>query len=87
MSRNGNGILADGTVMAEELRQAMGEAIPEALRAHERAGIPAATMHRDGTVVLVPPEEIAIPDEDESEDDAKMRNGCRGSNPQPVQLT
>ena len=75
MSRKGKGILVTWNATAEELRQAMGEAIDEALRTHKRAGIPAATMH-DGTVVLVPPEEITIPDEDESEDDAKRRHGC-----------
>jgi len=74
MSRKSKGILVNWNATAQELRQAMGEAIFEALRAHKRAGIPATT--HDGKVVLVPPEEIAIPDEDESEDDAKRRNGC-----------
>ena len=75
MSSKGKGLLVDGNVTAEAIRQAMGEAIYEALRARKRAGILAAAMH-DGTVVLVPPEELAIPDEDESEDDARRRNGC-----------
>ncbi|MBV8557109.1 MAG: hypothetical protein JO116_16215 [Planctomycetaceae bacterium] len=74
MSSEGRGILVDGNVTAEAIRRAMGEAIFEAPRAHQRAGFPAATM-RDGKVVLVPPDVIAIPDEDKSEDDPKRRNG------------
>jgi hypothetical protein len=75
MSSKAKGILVDRNVTAEAIRQARGEAISEALRARKRAGFPAATMHA-GQVVLVPPEEVAIPDEDESGDDAKRRNGC-----------
>jgi hypothetical protein len=38
------------------------------MREHKRAGVPAATM-RDGKVVLVPPEEIVIPEEYEQDDE------------------
>jgi hypothetical protein len=58
----GKGILGNWEATSEEIRQAMGEAIYIALREHKRLGIPAATM-RNGKVVLVPPEEIVIPEE------------------------
>lgn len=63
----GKGILGRWDATNEEIRLALGEAIYAALREHKRAGVPAATI-RDGKVVLVPPEEIVIPDEYEDEE-------------------
>jgi hypothetical protein len=58
----GKGILGKRDASPEEIRLAMGEAIYLALREHKRQGVPAVTM-RDGKIVIVPPEEIVIPEE------------------------
>jgi hypothetical protein len=58
----GKGILGKPDATDEEICQAIGEGIYSAMREYKRLGIPAATM-RDGKVVLVPPEEIVIPEE------------------------
>jgi hypothetical protein len=52
----------------------MGEAIYAALREHKRAGVPVATM-RDGEVIVVPPDEIVIPEEYEAEDGTGTGSG------------
>jgi glutaredoxin-related protein len=63
MRKNLKGILGKQDVTSEEINEAMGQGIFAALREHKRLGIPAATI-RDGKVVLVPPEEIFIPEEE-----------------------
>jgi len=60
--RIGKGILGNPDATAEEISQAMGEGIYLAMREHKRQGVPAAIMI-DGKVVIVPPEEIVIPEE------------------------
>jgi hypothetical protein len=59
---SGKGILGRRDASAEEIRLALGEAIYLALREHKRQGVPAVTM-RDGQIVIVPPDEIVIPEE------------------------
>lgn len=65
MSQSGKkGIAENWDATGEEINEAMGRAIYRALREHKRAGVPVATM-RDGKVVLVPPEEIVLPPDEE----------------------
>jgi hypothetical protein len=70
LKQTGKGILGRWDATDEEIRLALGEAIYAAMREHKRAGVPAATM-RDGKVVLVPPEEIVIPEEYEQDEEPK----------------
>ncbi len=72
MDKDGKGILGNWDATSEEIRQAMGHAIYAALRKHKQDGVPAATM-RDGRVILVPPDEIVIPDEEVEA--TEVRNG------------
>ncbi len=64
----------------EEIRQAMGFAIREAVRDHKRAGNPIAVWDwGKNEVVIVPPEEIVVPDEDDMRDEAvETRTGQEG---------
>lgn len=67
MNNKGRGILGRPEATTEEVREAMGEAIDAALREHKRAGVPAATWdHETNRVVLVPPEDIPVPEEAEA---------------------
>lgn len=50
---------------AEELADAVQKAVRAAVLGHKRAGNPMADW-RDGKVVLVPPEEIVLPEEEEA---------------------
>jgi hypothetical protein len=60
------GILGNRDATAEEVAEAMGHAIREAVRDHKRAGNPIAVWDWEkNEVVIVPPEEIVIPDENE----------------------
>jgi hypothetical protein len=68
MSNRGKGILGRWDATSEEIRQAIGEAIYLAMRKHKEAGVPAVTW-RDGKVVLIPPQDIVIPDDDAPESD------------------
>lgn len=68
MNRTTRGIAENPDTTGEEIGEAMGRAIIRALREHKRLGIPAATM-RDGKVVLVAPEDIELPPEDEPVED------------------
>ena len=74
--RIGKGILGNPNATYEDIRLAMGEAIYLAMREHKRLGVPAATMI-DGKVVLIPPEEIVIPEEYlvDDEPETKPTNG------------
>jgi hypothetical protein len=80
----GKGILGKRDATAEEISQALGEAIYLAMREHKRLGVPAATMV-DGKVVLVPPEEIVIPEEYLVDDEppAQPVNGTPAEPPKP----
>jgi hypothetical protein len=64
MSEDGKGILGDWDATGEEIRQAMGDAINAALREHKRAGH-SVVVWEDGRIVVVPPEEIVVPDEED----------------------
>jgi hypothetical protein len=64
MTENGKGILADESATDEEVAEAMEKAIYEALRHHKRSGVPVAVWDwENDRVVIVPPEEIIVPDE------------------------
>ncbi len=68
MSKNGEGILANRDATDEEIAEVMGYAIEDALRAHKRAGVPIAVWDwENNRVVIVPPEEIVVPDESTNE--------------------
>jgi hypothetical protein len=81
--RIGKGILGNPDATYEEIRLAIGEGIYAAMREHKRLGVPAATMI-DGKVVLIPPEEIVIPDEylEDDEPATKPTNGTPSAHPQ-----
>ncbi|HLK59311.1 MAG TPA: hypothetical protein VKU00_22315 [Chthonomonadaceae bacterium] len=55
---------------AEEMARAVRKAVREAVLDHKRAGNPVADW-RDGKVVIVPPEEIDLPEEDASQNNTK----------------
>jgi hypothetical protein len=74
--RKGEGILGNWDATSEEIRQAMGEAIYAAMRKHKEKGVEAITW-RDGRIIVVSPEEIEIPDENEATGDAGG-NGANG---------
>jgi hypothetical protein len=46
----------------EAIRHAAGQSVRAALRRHKEAGV-GAVIWRDGKVVVVPPEEIQVPEE------------------------
>ena len=56
------------TATTGEINEAMTRGAFDALREHKRAGVPAVTWdYETGRVVLVPPEEIVVPEEVEAE--------------------
>ena len=60
-----------GTRPAIGIRQAMGDAIREAVRDHKRAGNPIAVWDWEkNEVVIVPPEKINVPDEEDVRDES-----------------
>ncbi|MBX6312603.1 MAG: hypothetical protein IRY99_06740 [Isosphaeraceae bacterium] len=64
MTDNGKGILADWDADDEAIVDVMGHVISDALRGHKRTGIPIAVWDRDqNRAVIVPPEEIVVPDD------------------------
>jgi hypothetical protein len=80
MDDQGRGILGKRDATSDEIAKAMGYAIREAVRDHKRAGNPIAVWDWDkNEVVIVPPEEIAIPDEDhvmaESPEERERKKG------------
>ncbi|HMB08421.1 MAG TPA: hypothetical protein VKP69_32410 [Isosphaeraceae bacterium] len=80
MDNHGRGILGKRDATGEEIRQAMGYAIREAVRDHKRAGNPIAVRDwgKNG-IVIVPPEEINVPDEEVVRDEAdETRIGQEG---------
>lgn len=77
MKDHGKGILGRRDATFEEIGEAMGYAFREALKEHKRAGVPACTWDWENhRVVIVPPEEIVIPDEkDEAIEAEEKRPG------------
>jgi hypothetical protein len=70
MEDHGRGILGKRDATAQEIAEAMGHAFREALIEQQRAGNPVPTWDWEkNEVVLVPPEEIAIPDEEDVRDE------------------
>lgn len=64
MNEHGKGILANWDATDEEVAEAMVHAIDKALLAHKRAGVPIAIWDEEAKrVVLVPPEEIEVPED------------------------
>ncbi len=71
MGDHGKGILGKQDATGQEIADAMGFAYREAAREYKRSGIPIAAWDWDrNEVVIVPPEEIAIPDEDHVMDES-----------------
>ncbi len=71
MDDQGRGILGNRDATSDEIAKAMGYAIREAVRDHKRAGNPIAVWDWDKCeVLIVPPEKIAIPDEDHVMDES-----------------
>jgi hypothetical protein len=64
MSEDGRGILGNPDATGEEIRQAMGNAINAVLREHKRAGH-SVVVWEDGRTIVVPPEEIVVPEEED----------------------
>jgi hypothetical protein len=59
------------TATGQEIEQAMTRGVKAALREHKRAGNPVAIWDRENDrVILVPPEEIVLPDEEDVTDAA-----------------
>lgn len=54
-------------VNAVEIGKVFQRAVNDALRMHKRMGNPIAAW-KDGKVIIIPPEEIVIPDDPETED-------------------
>jgi hypothetical protein len=69
MKKSANTILTADyfAVNAVEIGKVFQRAVNDALRMHKRLGNPIAAW-KDGKVVIIPPEEIVIPDDPESED-------------------
>lgn len=64
MNDRGQGLLSDWDADDDEVAEAMGHAISDALREHRRAGVSIAVWDWDqDRVVIVPPEEIVVPDD------------------------
>jgi hypothetical protein len=80
MDDHGEGILGKRDATGQEIADAMGYAFREAAREYKRAGIPIATWDWDrNEVVIVPPEEIAIPEKDHSLGESlEARDGKKG---------
>jgi len=58
------GILADWDADDEAIADVMGDAIADAIGAHERAGVSLAVWDWDRScVAIIPPEEIVIPND------------------------
>jgi predicted ABC-type ATPase len=71
MDDRGRGILGNWDATSDEIAKAIGHAIREAVRDHRRAGNPIAVWDWDkNEVKIIPPEEIAIPDEVDVLDEA-----------------
>jgi len=63
--KDGKGILADREATDEQIADEMGHAISDALREHKRIGNPVAVWDwEQNRVVVIPPEEIIVPDDD-----------------------
>lgn len=81
MNDHGKGILGRMDATGEEIADAMGFAFRQAAREHKRAGNPLPTWDwENNRVVMVPPEEIQVPDEEEMDvevrdEAAEPRNG------------
>jgi hypothetical protein len=56
------GLTADYFKDTEAVQRAAAQAVRDALRRHKEAGV-GAVIWRDGEVVIVPPEEIEVPEE------------------------
>jgi hypothetical protein len=54
-------------VNAMEIGKVFQRAVNDALRMHKRLGNPIAAW-KDGKVIIIPPEEIVIPDDPETDD-------------------
>jgi hypothetical protein len=69
MKKSATAILTNDyfAVNAVEIGKVFQRAVNDALRMHKRLGNPIAAW-KDGKVVIIPPEEIVIPDDPESED-------------------
>jgi hypothetical protein len=64
MDNEGRGILGDPDATGEQIRQAWERAAIAALERHRSTGVPVATWDwENGRVVLIPADEIAVPDE------------------------
>jgi hypothetical protein len=80
MDEHGKGILGKRDATGQEIADAMGYAFREAAGEYKRAGIPIATWDWEkNEVVLISPEEIVIPDENEVADEkVEARDGRKG---------
>ena len=80
MDDHGRGILGKWDATSQEIAEAMGCAFRQALIEHKRAGNPVPTWDWEkNEVVIIPPEEIVIPDEDEVVDAKVEAEGGRES--------
>jgi hypothetical protein len=68
MSNKWRGLLGRRPLTSDEIRLGIGEAITVAMRKHKAAGVP-AVVWQDGKVVLIAPQDIVIPDDDDSDSD------------------
>jgi hypothetical protein len=66
------GILGNWEATSEDIRLAIAEGIYAALRKHKEKGVEAVTW-REGRIVLIPPEEIQVPDEEDAASDPEVR--------------
>ena len=76
MDENGRGILGNWDATSEEIREALGHAISAALREHKRAGRSVVMWDREhDRIMIVPPDEIVIPDDAPANGDGDGRSG------------